>query len=297
MVISGTAKLDYKMQYLVIRTAEQVQRIHLSEIAVVVIESTAVSLTAYLLCEMANRKINIIFCDQKRNPHGVYLPLYGSHNTSQKVRSQFNWTAEAKADIWQAVVKRKILGQASVLKHVDHPKEELMLKSYIQQVEPGDVTNREGHAAKVYFNALFGMDFTRTDKDNTINAELNYGYAILLSSISREIASCGYITQIGINHNNMFNEFNLACDLMEPFRPFVDMTVLRMEHKHFSKEQKIQLIDFLNKQVLINGKEQFLQNAIKEYTKSILDAIDIGSSSIIKFPEYELSIYESNRVL
>ena len=297
MVISGTAKLDYKMQYLVIRTAEQVQRIHLSEIAVVVIDSTAVSLTSYLLCEMADRKINVIFCDQKRNPHGVYLPFYGSHNTSYKVRAQMKWTAEIKADIWQAVVKRKILGQASVLKHIKHQEEEMLLKSYIQQVEPGDVTNREGHAAKVYFNSLFGMDFTRTDKESTINAELNYGYAILLSSVSREIVSCGYITQIGINHDNMFNEFNLACDLMEPFRPFIDMTVLRMEHTHFSKEQKIKLIDFLNNQVVINGKEQYVQNAIKEYTKSILDAIDAGNPQIIKFPEYELSLYESNSIL
>ena len=138
----------------------------------------------------------------------------------------------------------------------------------------------------------------RYGKDcGSVYAELNYGYAILLSSVSREIVSCGYITQIGINHDNMFNEFNLACDLMEPFRPFIDMTVLRMEHTHFSKEQKIKLIDFLNNQVVINGKEQYVQNAIKEYTKSILDAIDAGNPQIIKFPEYELSLYESNSVL
>lgn len=99
-----------------------------------------------------------------------------------------------------------------------------MLYEYITQIEFGDATNREGHAAKVYFNALFGLDFTRS-AENSINSALNYGYSLLLSTCARETALNGYITQIGLFHDNIFNQFNLASDLMEPFRPIVDNLV------------------------------------------------------------------------
>ena len=112
-----------------------------------------------------------------------------------------------------------------------------LLSSYLQQIAWNDETNREGHAAKVYFNALFGLDFTRTE-DNLINAALNYGYSIILSSFTREIVANGYITQLGLFHDNMFNQFNLASDLMKPFRPLVDKCVLGMKLEQFEHEEK-----------------------------------------------------------
>ena len=214
VVISQTSKLDYKMDYLVIRTNDQVKRVHVSEISVLIIETTAVSLTAYLLCELANRKIDIIFCDHKRLPHGQYIPYYGSHDASKSIRLQVGWTKELKHNIWKSIVARKIEGQAAVLRKTEHIKESKKLISYLPEIEPGDITNREGHAAKVYFNALFGMEFTRTEKENVINADLNYGYSILLSVVSREVVANGYLTQIGIHHDNVFNQLNLASDLM-----------------------------------------------------------------------------------
>ena len=296
VVISSTAKLDYKMGYLFIRTNGNTVRVHLSEIALLMVESTSVSLTAYLLVELAKEKIDVIFCDEKCNPDGMYSSFYGSHDTSQKIRSQITWSTQAKQLIWQHIVIRKITGQAAVLHENNRDKEEEKLLSYLPQVEMGDQTNREGHAAKVYFNALFGMDFSRDDKDNTINAALNYGYSILLSCISREIVSNGYTTQLGIFHDNMFNEFNLACDLMEPFRPFVDSMVTRMKHDKFEHDEKMQLISFVNRKIIIEEREQFIQAAISIYVKSVLDAINNEDSSIMKCPEYELSIYESDSI-
>lgn len=111
------------------------------------------------------------------------------------------------------------------------------MRKYVEEIEYGDATNREGHAAKVYFNALFGMDFTRTE-ENSINAALNYGYGILLSTFNREIILNGYITQLGLFHNNMFNQFNLGSDLMEPFRPIVDQRVRDMMPQKFETEEK-----------------------------------------------------------
>lgn len=225
VVISSSAKLDYQMGYLIVRN-QDVVKVHISEISILMIETTSVSLTAALLCELTKKKIKVIFCDEKRNPSSELIPYYGSHDTSMKVRKQIAWSEDIKKSVWTEIVTEKIRKQAENLERWDRT-EAQMLYEYITQIEFGDATNREGHAAKVYFNALFGLDFTRT-AENSINAALNYGYSLLLSTCARETALNGYITQIGLFHDNIFNQFNLASDLMEPFRPIVDNLVKTM---------------------------------------------------------------------
>ena len=280
VIISSTAKLDYQMGYLVIRK-DDVTKIHLSEIETVMIESTSVSLTAALLCELTKKKIKVIFCDEKRNPSSELIPYYGSHDTSAKVREQIKWNQEKKSLIWTEIVAEKIRKQADLLR-IFHKKEADQLDTYITELQYGDATNREGHAAKVYFNALFGLDFSRTD-ENSINAALNYGYGIILSMFNREIVSNGYITQFGLFHDNMFNQFNLASDLMEPFRVLIDREVIQMQRKEFTHEEKIQLVNVLNNEVMIDGKTQYVNNAIKIYCKSVFDALNENDSALIRF--------------
>ena len=284
--ISSVAKLDYKMDYLVVRTSEDTKRIHLNEISVLMIESTMVSLTAFLLCELSRRKIDVILCDEKRMPFGTFTPFYGSHDTSLKYKKQIAWKDDTKRFIWSEIVRAKISGQIYVLQLNDKDEADL-LKSYLPEIQPADATNREGHAAKVYFNALFGMSFSRS-LENNINAALNYGYSIILSAVAREVVACGYSTQIGIFHDNMFNQFNLACDLMEPFRPFVDRTVVKMELEKFEHDEKVELIEILNEQIGIDGSMQYMTNAIKFYTKSVFEALNENDISLIRFPSYEL---------
>lgn len=294
VVVSSNAKLDYKSDYLVVRTTDNTKRIHLSEIAVLMLESTAISLTAYLLCELAKRKVDVVFCDEKRLPLATCLPLYGSYDTSLKFRKQVQWNQEMKDLIWAEIVRAKVGGQIAVLE--EYKKEEAnLLSSYLPQIQPADETNREGHAAKVYFNALFGMDFSRT-QDNNINAALNYGYSIILSVFAREVVANGYSTQLGIFHSNMFNEFNLACDLMEPFRPFIDYTVSRMLLLKFEHDEKMHIVKTLNKKVIIDGQEQFMLNAVKIYAKSVFEALNENDVAKIRFPNYELQIYENDRL-
>lgn len=126
------------------------------------------------------------------------------------------------------------------------------------------------------------MDFTRS-ADTPINAALNYGYSIVLSAFNREVCANGYLTQLGIFHNNMFNHFNLSCDLMEPFRVLVDRMVYRMQPIEFGKDEKHEMWKLLDQKVEIDGQDQFVMNAIKIYTKSVLDAINEGDSSEMKF--------------
>lgn len=285
VVISNSAKLEYKMDYMIVRQSE-ITKIHLSEISMLIVESTAVSLTAGLLSELTKRKIKVIFCDEKRNPSSELVSYYGSHDTSAKVRQQVGWTAEIKKMMWTEIVSEKIRNQQRFLEDLGK-KENVMLTEYLKEIQPGDTTNREGHAAKVYFNAVFGMDFSRS-LDIPINAALNYGYGIILSTFNREIVSNGYITQLGLFRDNMFNQFNLGSDLMEPFRILVDRKVYEMKPEKFEKEEKLQLVNILNQEVTIDGKRNYVVNAIKIYCKSVFDAINDNDVSLIRFYSNEL---------
>ena len=285
VVISKRAKLDYQLGYMVVRN-EEVTKIYLGEISTVLIESTAVSITTSLLAELTKKKIKVIFCDEKRNPSSELVSYYGSHDTSNKIRKQIAWRQNTKEAVWTEIVSEKIRKQKELLELLGKEEAEL-LSSYLQQIAWNDETNREGHAAKVYFNALFGLDFTRTE-DNLINAALNYGYSIILSSFTREIVANGYITQLGLFHDNMFNQFNLASDLMEPFRPLVDKCVLGMKLEQFEHEEKMWLVDILNQEVQIDGKIQYVSNAIKIYCKSVFDALNEDDSALVRFYKIEL---------
>ena len=169
------SKLDLHLNHMFVR-GEETTKIFLGDISVLIIETTAVSVTACLLNELIKQKIKVIFCDEKRNPASELVPYYGSHDTSDKIRIQIKWTEELKQLVWTEIVTEKIRQQAYVLKTLDLP-QHILLEQYISQIKPNDASNREGHAAKVYFNALFGLDFSRS-MDMPINAALNYGYAI-----------------------------------------------------------------------------------------------------------------------
>ncbi|MPM57869.1 CRISPR-associated endonuclease Cas1 [bioreactor metagenome] len=284
VVVSGIAKLDLRLNYLVIR-GRDLRKIHLSEISLLVIENTAVSLTAALLCELNKRKIKVVFCDERRNPYGELMPYYGSHDSTEKLRVQIKWKADNKQSVWREIVRGKIINQRNVLSKYER-EQYSMLDEYAAKVELNDSTNREGHAAKVYFNALFGKDFTRHNND-PINSCLNYGYSVILSVVNRDIVSAGYFTQLGIFHDNTYNQYNLGSDLMEPFRPFVDDLVVEMGPEDITSAEKRRLIDLLNKEVTIDGKKNYLTNAIGIYCRSVLDSVCSGDLSVIKMCEYE----------
>ena len=285
VVISKRAKLDYQLGYMVVRN-EEVTKIHLGEISTVLIESTAVSITTSLLAELTKKKIKVIFCDEKRNPSSELIGYYGSHDTSNKVRKQIQWNCSIKDAVWTEIVTEKIRKQKELLEYLGK-EESGVLQSYLNEICWKDETNREGHAAKVYFNALFGLSFTRTE-DSLVNAALNYGYSIILSAFTREIVAGGYITQLGLFHDNMFNQFNFASDLMEPFRILVDREVVNMSMTEFAQDEKMRLVDILNQEVVIDGKKQYVNNAIKIYCKSVFDALNENDSALIRFYKFEL---------
>lgn len=286
VVVSKSSKLDLKLGYMVVRDSEETVRVHISEISVLIIENTASSVTASLLNELTKQKIKVIFCDEKRNPSSELVPYYGCHDTSLKIRSQIEWKSEAKQAVWTAIVGEKIRNQRNNLVYFQL-NEYALLDTYLDELEFNDETNREGHAAKVYFNAIFGKSFSRSD-ESPVNAMLNYGYGIILSCVNREIVCNGYITQIGLFHDNMFNHFNLGSDIMEPFRPIVDRRVKEYMPEKFDKEEKRTILELLSHEFIVDGKRQTLLNTVKIYVKSVFDAIESCDISKIKFYGYEL---------
>ncbi len=295
VVISERAKLDYKLNYLVIRQPEKSTKIHLGEIAVLIIENTATSLTSYLLAEMVKRKIKIIFCDSKRSPLAETVPLYGSHNTSERIEMQLSWQEETKKAIWTEIIRYKILAQSQLLEYLGYDSASALLYSYIEDLRYNDETNREGHAAKVYFNALFGPNFSR-DFDNVVNSILNYGYTILLSTFNREIVATGYLTQLGLFHSNNFNHFNLSCDLMEPFRPLIDYIAVKQckyNSSKFDTDLKKKMLTLFKLGLNMDSKHCTFLNAVRIYIRSVFEALETDDPYRMVFFNAK-KVYENN---
>lgn len=272
VVITKQAKISYKNRFLVVKQENDEKYIHLSEIDTIIVDSISVSISAYLLKELSDNKINIIFCDEKHNPFGELSSYYSSHNTSKKIKEQISWEQSRMDELWSKIVKNKIMNQALLLNKIDSDKYDWMME-YIDEVALGDETNREGISAKVYFNELFGMNFIRNDNDE-INAALNYVYAILLSTVNKEIVSNGYLTQLGIHHKNEYNEFNLSCDLMEPFRVIIDNFVYYNRTRKLDSNYKLDIINIFNNTYKYQGKNYTLKDIIKIFVKNTLNSIN-----------------------
>lgn len=281
IVVNSRCKLEFRLNFLIIRS-ENEKRIFINEINTLIVQSTAVSLTAALLSELIHNNVKVIFCDEKCNPLAELLPYYGTHNTSKRIKTQIRWKNDAKGKVWKTLIRKKILNQAEVLRTLEYVSEAELLESYIAEVMDGDVTNREGHAAKVYFNCILPNGSTRRSSD-FINGCLNYGYAVLLSAINREIVASGYVTQLGIWHDNEFNEFNLGSDLIEPLRTVVDQTAINISEN--DKLYKRKMANVLNYETIYADKQTTLDVAVRLYVKSVLSSLETNDETRIVFPE------------
>ena len=285
IIVRDQCKLEYSLNYLVCRKGNEEKRVLLNEVKLIIIDSVLVSISSFLISEIINNKIKIIFSDAKHNPTGEIVPYYNNFYSYRKIKEQLSFSQEAKDFLWSLIIKEKILNQAKNLNILKKIEEYNILIEYRKNVLNGDSSNREGHSAKVYFNALFGKDFNRNQK-NDINLFLNYGYSILLSTISREIKSYGYLTELGIHHIGESNSFNLSCDFIEPFRPLVDLYVIK--NKVNIDNYKDEYVKMLSLEVSYNDKKIFLDNAIHLYVEDLLSFLQTGNTDKIKFAYYEL---------
>ena len=259
--------------------------IPLSDIQILILDNYQSSLTVPLINQLSNNNVCTIICGIDHLPKSYILPMNGHFSQSGNIEKQIQWTSENKMKVHQKIVKAKIYNQIEILEKNNKDREVInKLKQFMNEVIPGDKTNREGLAAKMYFREMFGDDFTRFDSD-IVNAGLNYGYSIFRSLITSIIAAKGYLPNIGIFHRGKQNMFNLSDDVIEVFRPIVDDYVLNnmMDDILFKQEHKEELIQLTSKKISIDGRKQTVANAIYIYFESILRELEYNEDQFI-FP-------------
>jgi len=266
IVINKRCKLESQLGSLVMRS-EVEERIHLSEIETLIIESTAVAFTSALVADLCEAGANIIICDRKHLPTSVFLPVHAHFSTAKKIKEQIAWSEERKAECWKYIIKEKIHQQALHLSDLGKTSACNQLKEYQSRVDNGDIENYEARAASVYFRATFNKSFSRNDVCDE-NDMLNYGYTLLMATFSREIMACGYLTELGIWHRGVENAYNLASDLMEPFRVVVDRVIVSMPAEQ-KDTYKRYMLKIMYARIRINSENQSLVPAIRIYLHRI----------------------------
>lgn len=286
LVINSRCKLEYSLNFIIVNKGDEVKRILLDEIKLIIINTLQVSVTAALINECINKKIKICFSDEKHNLVGELVPYKNNFYANRRIKEQINFLQERKDFLRQQIIKEKIKNQASNIKKINNKELFELLDQYMNDVEMSDSTNREGLAAKSYFRGLFGSGFTRENEFYKENIYLNYGYSIILSTFNRSIKSLGYYTELGIHHIGETNTFNLSCDFMEPLRPLVDLIIINNEVNEDNFKEK--MISMLAKEVIYKDRKIFLDNAIEEYTEDLLNFLKDGDIEKINFIKYEL---------
>ena len=266
IVINKRCKLESLLGCMMIR-AETEERIHISEIETLIIESTAVALTSALIADLTESGANIIFCDRKHLPSSVFLPVHAHYNMAKNIKIQIAWSEDLKAKCWAQIIKEKIRQQALHLQYLNKSEERNLLINYSSCVADGDEENYEARAAAVYFRALHGSSFNRNNACFENNA-LNYGYTLIMAAFAREISACGYLTELGIWHRNAENAFNLASDLMEPFRVIADRLVVMIPNDERERYKRY-MIRLMYSRVKINDENQSFIPAIRIYLHRI----------------------------
>ncbi|OJG18992.1 CRISPR-associated endonuclease cas1 [Enterococcus canis] len=241
----------------------------------VVIEGNT-SITTNILAQFTKFNIALIVCDSKFLPTGLLLNYGNYHHTAKRVLEQIRWPEELKQNIWQEIVGQKILNQIEFAKYKKVNADRLaVMTDLFSQLRPGDSSNREGHVAKVYFNSLYGMEFTREDECMT-NGAMNYGYAIVRAAIARIVVGQGLMTMVGVFHKNEFNSFNLVDDLMEPFRPIMDYWIdkyILSDYEYLTYEARLKMIDFLNQPMVYRSTKSSVDQVMQKYVSSFLKAM------------------------
>ncbi len=281
VVVNTHSKLSYKNNHLIFKDAQRTEMIHLSEIDILLLETTDIVLTTMLIKRLVDENIVLIFCDDKRLPIANLVPLSARHDSSLQLSRQIAWSEEVKAEVWTTIIAQKILNQSFYLEECGFHQKSQSLISLYNGLELFDPSNREGHSARIYFNTLFGNDFNR-EQDNTINASLDYGYSLLLSMFARELVASGCMTQLGLKHANQFNQFNLASDVMEPFRPIIDKIVYENRNSSFVKIKR-ELFSIFSETFQYSNKNMYLTNIVSDYTKKLVKALNHEGKEVPEF--------------
>ena len=261
---------------------DEYHNIPLCDLDTVIFTHDKAVITIPLLAKLMENNVNVVICDHKNDPIGVFQPFNTHSLVFKQLQKQIDWKKTRKKKLWKRIVKNKIQSEIDVLELLEIKNAPLsLLKEYRDSIYNDDQTNREGASARLYFSSLFGSDFTRNDL-NAINFALDYGYKIIASYLSKCIVSRGLLTQLGIHHIGESNAFNLTYDFIEPFRALIDAWVYENIEDQFSIAQKQELIELLQVKVYVDGKWFRLNDAIEDIVDSYIGFLNEKNDDILR---------------
>ena len=292
LFFGNPAYLSTKNEQIVISYPDKEQEtktVAIEDIGVIVLENQQITITNGLLEKLIHNNVALINCDQYHLPIGLLMPLNGHTEQSERFKNQINASAPLKKNLWQQTISAKIINQAGLLKEKGIPCRKMEL--WAKEVTSGDALNHESRAAVYYWPNLIKIEnFTRGQKGIAPNNLLNYGYAILRAITARAIVSSGMLPTLGIFHRNKYNAYCLADDIMEPYRPYVDLIVCHIMETEDTFEEltidiKKQLLSTASIDVFIDGKNSPLMVAMSRTTHSLHECFD-GTARKILYPVY-----------
>lgn len=266
----------------------EIKTVPIEDIGFIVFEHPQITFTQSVMQLLAENNTAVVFCDARFHPSSMLLHLDTNQVQTERFKAQITASEPLKKQLWQQTIKAKIKNQANTLKVAGKEGEDALL--YLsKQVLSGDSTNQEAQAARRYWSKLLGKEFNRHRYGDEPNPALNYGYAILRAATARALSGSGLLPTLGIHHRNKYNSYCLADDVMEPYRPFVDLLVLEMQEQNLNtgdlgKNEKAHLLQLLTQDVKINGKKSPLMVALSQTTASLSRCFE-GKSKNMIYPE------------
>lgn len=282
IIIGSECKVSLTMNRMKISIGDEFQNISLCDIDTVIFSHNKLVITIPLLSKLIENNINVIICDERNDPVGVFQSFNTQSLVFKRLKEQLEWKITRKKKLWKVIIEDKIQSEIDVLTLNKTAEDKIkQLRIYKNSVYNDDQTNREAAAARYYYSLLFGAGFTRDD-DSQINYALNYGYKILASYISKCIVSRGLITQLGIHHIGESNPFNLTYDFIEPLRSIIDIWVKENVDDKFNTFLKTELIGIMQFKVSIDGKWNRLSDAIEIIIDSYIGFLNEKRNNILR---------------
>lgn len=289
LCFENPARLSLKLAQMVVELQDVTRTLPIEDIGVIILDHKQITITHALIDALLANNVAIVTSNDKHLPVGLMLPLDGNTLQSERFRAQIDASEPLKKQMWQQTVIAKILGQAHVLgtQHIEHTN---MLK-WAKDVRSGDTDNMEARAAAFYWRNMFEKDaFIRDPQGSPPNNLLNYGYSIVRAMMARALVGAGLLPTLGIHHHSRYDAYCLADDIMEPYRPFVDMKVLEMWKKgditsDISSEQKRELLGVTTMDVYISGHRSPMMLAIQTTVQSVQKCFS-GEGRKIIYPDW-----------
>ncbi len=266
---------------------DDVKTAPIEDIGVVIVENQQAALSVPLINALSDNNVALIFCDGRSMPNSVLLSLNANTTQGEMLKYQVSSSESLKNRLWKQTVERKIRNQAALLDKFD--KDGNLLRPFYSNVKSGDVDNREGAAARVYWHELFGRGFSRERQGDAPNNMLNYGYSILRSAVCRALLGSGINPSFGLFHKSKYNAFPLADDIMEPYRPFVDEIVYGVfsnGETELTQEVKSYLVGVLSADTRFDDCRRPLEIGLSVTTAS-LGRCYKGEEKSIVYPKLE----------